>query len=246
MEVPFDALATLEGVDFCIIGAGPAGITCARELAAKGRKVLLLEAGDRYWSQELQSLYEGEIVGDKYFDLDSCRLRYFGGTSNHWTGWCRPLDSIDFEGKGRAGIGQWPISHSDLDEYFPRAAEILEIARPAEDIPLKGGTLRRIFVSFSPPVRFAEKYEREIFGGAIMIALNCNLTGMSVSGGAISAITVQNYDGARVEIKARTFILACGGIENSRLLQWCNVAAGGALLGRGRTWSGATGSSITT
>lgn len=79
MEIPFAALAALEGIEFCIIGAGPAGITCARSLAAKGRRVLLLEAGGWDWSEQSQASYMGETIGDKYFALDACRLRYFGG-----------------------------------------------------------------------------------------------------------------------------------------------------------------------
>jgi hypothetical protein len=41
---------------------------------------------------------------------------------------------------------------------------------------------------------------------------------------------VQDYQGHSAEIKAGAFILACGGIENSRLLQWSNVQSNGALL----------------
>ena len=35
-------------------------------------------------------------VGRDYFELDTARLRYFGGTSNHWGGMCRTLDPYDF------------------------------------------------------------------------------------------------------------------------------------------------------
>lgn len=231
MEIPFSALSGLEDIDYCIIGSGPAGITCARELAAEKRKILLIEAGGREWSEESQSLYVGQTIGDTYFDLDACRLRYFGGTSNHWAGWCRPLDALEFEGKGFANIGRWPIRRSDLDPYLARAMEILEVEPPDPDVPLKGGMLREIDMSFSPPVRFAEKYGDGILASdRIMLCLNCNLTRMEVAGGAISSIMVESYAGARTSIKARTFILACGGIENSRLLLWCNQAANGALL----------------
>lgn len=231
MEVPFAALAALEGIEFCIIGAGPAGITCARSLATKGHKVLLLEAGGWEWSEESQASYAGETVGDRYFDLDACRLRYFGGTSNHWTGWCRPLDAHEFAGKGFAHIGRWPIRRSDLDPYLPAAMDILEIALPEPDVPLKGGMLRKIDVSFSPPVRFAAKYRDEILASErILLCLDSNLTRMEVAGGAIAAIAVENYEGARATVTAKTFILACGGIENSRMLLWCNAASGGALL----------------
>jgi choline dehydrogenase-like flavoprotein len=194
MEIPFSELATLGAVDYCIIGAGPAGITCARELASENSTVLLLEGGDYEWSEESQSLYEGETIGDKYYPLQDARLRYFGGTSGHWAGWCRPLDAHDFEGKGQARIGRWPIGRKDLDPYFARAGEILEIDRPPPDIMLPGGMLRRIGASFSPPVRFGEKYKAEIIGAAhIILCVNCNLTHMSAADGAISSVTVQNY-----------------------------------------------------
>ncbi len=231
MEIPFAALAALEGIEFCIIGAGPAGITCARSLAAKGHKVLLLEAGGWDWSEQSQASYAGETVGDKYFDLDACRLRYFGGTSNHWTGWCRPLDAHEFAGKGFANTGRWPIQRTDVDPYLPGAMEILEIALPDADVPLKGGMLRKIDVSFSPPVRFAAKYRDEILASDhIFLCINCNLTRMEVADGAVASIAVEDYQGARATIEATTFILACGGIENSRMLLWCNAASGGALL----------------
>src|SRR5450759_3365610 len=40
--------------DVCVCGAGPAGITIARKLAARGKKVLLLEAGGLSYSNESQ------------------------------------------------------------------------------------------------------------------------------------------------------------------------------------------------
>src|SRR5262245_41702597 len=114
MEIPFSGLAALAGVDYCVIGAGPAGITCARALAAKNRRVLLIEGGEREASEQSQTLYEGETEGDRYFQLEAARLRYFGGTSNHWAGWCRPLEAFDFEGKTPQRVGRWPIGRSDI------------------------------------------------------------------------------------------------------------------------------------
>ncbi|HET9069567.1 MAG TPA: FAD-dependent monooxygenase, partial [Amaricoccus sp.] len=86
------------GQDFevCVVGAGPAGITLARRLAAAGVRVALMEAGGLEFSDESQDAYRGTNVGMGYFDLDVCRLRYFGGTSNHWGGWTRALEAVDF------------------------------------------------------------------------------------------------------------------------------------------------------
>ena len=79
--------------DLCIVGAGPAGITIARELAHTGMSVLLLESGGFEFDQKTQDLYAGEAVGQfrprKRSYVSQVRLRYFGGSTNHWTGWCR-------------------------------------------------------------------------------------------------------------------------------------------------------------
>ena len=58
-----------------------------------------MEAGGLEITEESQDVYRGTNVGLEYFDLDICRLRYFGGTSNHWGGWSRALDAVDFTPK---------------------------------------------------------------------------------------------------------------------------------------------------
>ena len=90
--------------DFTIIGTGPASITLALELERKGFSSILFEAGGTDYSEESQNYYSGDVVGDKYFPLDVTRLRYFGGSSNHWGGWCRPLDEHDLVDCGGIGI----------------------------------------------------------------------------------------------------------------------------------------------
>lgn len=69
-----------------IYGAGPAGITLARALAAKGILVGLFEAGGESHQVLGDSHpYHGENVGRPY-DMMHTRLRYLGGASNHWGG----------------------------------------------------------------------------------------------------------------------------------------------------------------
>ncbi len=124
--------------DVCICGAGPAGITLALALAAKGRRVALMEAGGLDVTTESQDLYQGENVGLPYYPLDACRLRYLGGSSNHWGGFTRPLDARDFEPlpqhfRSMPGRSQ----KTDLDAYAERTAEY---PRP----PAAGGGARHL------------------------------------------------------------------------------------------------------
>src|SRR5690348_7544540 len=83
--------------DLAIIGGGPAGITLAVGVAHMPFKILLLESGGMDFDAKTQALYSGAETGVRYIPLDVTRLRYLGGCTNHWGGWSRPLEAVDFE-----------------------------------------------------------------------------------------------------------------------------------------------------
>jgi choline dehydrogenase-like flavoprotein len=58
-----DRSALWGGFDVCVVGAGPAGITLARRLAAAGARVALMEAGGLEITEESQDVYRGTSVG---------------------------------------------------------------------------------------------------------------------------------------------------------------------------------------
>jgi choline dehydrogenase-like flavoprotein len=110
----------VEPYDLCIVGAGPAGITLALELADSGLRICLLEAGGESYHRETQRLFEGEVSGDRYPPLRDTRLGALGGSSGVWAGWCRPLEAADFEPCAGAGAG-WPFKLEELSAYYRRA-----------------------------------------------------------------------------------------------------------------------------
>src|SRR6266702_8167288 len=99
---------TVVETEVCIVGAGAAGITLAREFSDAQVRVVLLESGGMDYEPETQALYEGQSIGRPFLDLTICRLRFFGGTTNHWGGWCLPLDEIDFEARDDLPYHGWP------------------------------------------------------------------------------------------------------------------------------------------
>ena len=116
--------------DVCIFGAGPAGISLALKLQNNNKRVLICEAGDENYSEQSQNCYKGTVIGDEYFDLDITRLRYLGGSSNHWGGWCRTFNEMDFN---RGDIGEyliWPIEKKDIDPFFDETAKIIGLPKP--------------------------------------------------------------------------------------------------------------------
>ncbi len=219
--------------DVCVVGSGPAGMTLATALHAAGKRVLVLEAGGREYSDRSQEVYRGEVRGDAYHGLDYSRLRYFGGTSNHWAGRCRPLDAVDFE--PRAGIDGtgWPIAKRDLDPYGAAAARILRIPGGFSDEPLAHGVERLEYQWSDPLVRFGPDYLPlfEAEQGPVL-CLQANVTGLSTGNGRVTAAAVQDYEGHSAQIRAGSFVLACGAIENSRLLLHFDAAAQGRLVPR--------------
>src|SRR5437762_2126045 len=113
--------------DICIVGAGAAGITLAREFINQSQSICVLESGALQPEAETQALYRGKNIGHRYFDLESARLRYFGGTTNHWAGNCRPLSSIDFEEREWVPHSGWPFDSQHLAPFYERAQPICQI-----------------------------------------------------------------------------------------------------------------------
>ena len=56
--------------DICIVGAGAAGITIARELIGSRLNVCLVESGGLEWSEETQKLYKGSNIGLPYLKIN--------------------------------------------------------------------------------------------------------------------------------------------------------------------------------
>lgn len=218
--------------DLCIVGPGPAGISLAREFAGSNVKVCLVESGSTEPDDNTQKLYEGEVTGFKHTALDACRLRYLGGSSNCWNGWCAPFDAIDFDKKPWVPHSGWPIQLDDLMSFYARAGIVCEVGdRDYGDwfwnkfkLEKPGFDEEKVKVCQwrkSPPTRFGERYGAELKqADNITVLLNANAVELETSsnGKEISGLNVASLTGRNAKINSRHFVLACGGIENPRLL----------------------------
>ncbi|MDP2231531.1 GMC oxidoreductase [Methylotenera sp.] len=223
-----DEKSSLRQYDVCVVGAGPAGITIARVLAGEGKTVALLEGGGLEYAETSQSLYQGKSIGlNNWNAVKNCRLRYFGGTSNHWGGRCSFLDSIDFEQRDNYfGLPGWPSgSREDMFKYFSAACTIVDLPKDAFKVPhkysWKGTDYRYSDVALSPPTRFASKYREELKkSGKIDVFINANLTNIVLHEGlnTVKSLEIRNYKGDVFSFSAKNYVLALGAIENARML----------------------------
>lgn len=253
LELPAD---TLVETDICIIGAGAAGITLARELRDRPEQVCLLESGGLDYEEQTQSLYAGENTGLPYFPLKESRARYLGGSTNLWGGWSRPMDEIDFEPRSWMPYSGWCFSKAELDPYYERAQTACHLGPFAYDldywqealaqqcqVPTTTKQLATYLWQIIPSthLRFGEAYRAEIEQASnITTYLHANVLEIETndSAQAVTRLRVTSSDGKQFWVTAKVFVLAAGGIENPRLLLASNrVQSGGVgnqydLVGR--------------
>jgi choline dehydrogenase-like flavoprotein len=222
--------------DVCIVGAGAAGITLAIELTRAGREVCLLESGDFVPDHDTQSLHDLESIGYPPRANYMSRARYFGGSCNLWAGRSMLLSEFDFSTRPWVPHSGWPIPHAELARHYPQAAEMLRLPgghrfaigahrrRMSDDERhlLDDARLTPTVSLWAPaPMRFGSTYRRALQraprarGGIHAKQTHIHL---NEAGDRVEALSVATLSGQRFVVRARTVVLACGGLENARLL----------------------------
>ena len=222
--------------DICIVGAGAAGLTIASQLAESAREVCLIESGGMQPDADTQALYDLENAGYPIRDNFMSRARYYGGSCNLWAGRSMKFDEFDMVCRDWVPHSGWPISYAELATYYPFAAGILRLpALHWFEAPAYGDGMsmpeRRLFAegSLTPtvslwakkPMRFGAAY-RSVLRRArnVRVLLRSNVTKLNVAyeGTSVESVDVATLAGARLRVKAKAFVLACGALENARLL----------------------------
>ena len=236
---------TLLETDLAIIGGGPPGISLALSLAGSKIRVLLLESGGMNFDPTIQKMYSGTETGTRYAPLDAGRLRQLGGGTNHWGGWCRPMDAIEFEARDWVPHSGWPFSRKTLEPYYLRAQALVEAgpwiydqngdadnAAEGTVLPLNGGGLYTSWFQFSKmrgdilPTQFGNRYRDDLKRApnikpllhANVTAIRLGANGKQVERLDVATLNSHGGTGKHFTVKPRMVVLACGGIENARLL----------------------------
>lgn len=218
--------------DICIVGTGPAGISLAKELIDSGLSVIVLESGDFDYDGKTQKLYSGQVLENLPPEpLDVSRLRFFGGTSNHWGGSCGPFDPIDFNPRAWITDSGWPLTRDDLHGYYERAHSLIGLG-PYDyrvsswinedwDLIDMSGTDVKNIVRQTNPQRFGQEYQTDLENADnIQVILHANLTSIQTNEALnhVTAVEATTLGGESITVEARKIVLACSGVGNARLL----------------------------
>lgn len=215
--------------DHVIVGSGPAGMILAEKLKEVG-SVLVIERGGVEDQADIgDDSYELDVTGLRYPDYGS-RLATFGGTSNHWGGQSHPMDKVTFE-TSLGGHG-WPIEYAEFARYLPEALKFLNLGEypDAEGFaPISPfyehseHLARHEFQVSYPIVRIGDDKSIKKYVGdkGILLLLNTRVIKIDLdqTGRRVSQV-MASRNGETRAIKANNYILACGGIENARLMLW--------------------------
>ena len=146
---------TLLQADVAIIGAGPAGLTIARELSRKA-DVLVLDSGGLSYEPGPQVLnaventgepsgerrapegrgYNGSLSWLNDIPAFELRNRMLGGSTHTWVGKCAAFDEMDFALRPWLRLSGWPFERSELMPHLDRAAELLNLGPNVYDAGL--------------------------------------------------------------------------------------------------------------
>ena len=243
--------------DVIVIGAGPAGITTCLELARHGHEVALIESGGRNFSAQIQRLSDAASYDEvRHAPMQECSRRQLGGASVIWGGRCVPYDPIDFETRPHIPFADWPLGYEDIRAYFERACDYFRCGRPQFNLHQIDGVIQKSIVPgladsdvltsdlerWSLPTHFGREYADElernprirVFSGLTCTEIDVDESGTRVVG--LSCSTSTRHKTLRV--KGRVYVVACGGIDTTRLLLASNrvhkagIGNQGGQLGR--------------
>jgi hypothetical protein len=222
--------------EVAVVGAGPAGIVVALELAAAAKmRVILIESGGDSFDPDIQRL--GATAGEDppHAPMSLTTRRQIGGASNLWAGRCVPFDPIDFQPRAITNYARWPVAYEELRAYFGRACDWLVCGAPefdAAEVPnlaghslipggpggdVHAGALER----WSLPTNFGRHYRSDLESArslALFTGLTCTEVVCDVDSSRVTHLLCRTRRGGCVSVRARRYVLACGGLETTRLL----------------------------
>jgi choline dehydrogenase-like flavoprotein len=234
-----------------IVGAGPAGIVQARELRRRGIEVTMLAGGLDGLDDKFQALADADIVEPRrHAPMQIAVRRALGGTSLLWGGRCLPFDDIDFADRPHVPHGGWPLPHDAIRPWYEVGMRYLNAGVPAFSAEFPGfGPLAECRMDrlerWSEQRNLGQRYRKALADDrGLCVLLGAVATGFEVdpTSGRVLGVSARLASRERVVLRARAIVLACGGLETTRLMLAARKAQpglfGGAESPLGRFYMG--------
>jgi hypothetical protein len=207
----------------------------ALELARGGLDVLLVESGTCRFNSDAQHLADAaEWNPERHAPLSMATRRQVGGASVIWGGRCVPYDPIDFERRDTITSARWPIGYDDVRPFFQRACDWFKCGRAVFDGHELGHLPQSIvpglpdrevrtstFERWSLPTDFGHEYRRQLSRSSrvrLVIGMTCTQVACSSDRDQVEYLAARAADGRPIRACARRYVIACGGLETTRLL----------------------------
>jgi choline dehydrogenase-like flavoprotein len=218
--------------DAVIVGAGPSGILVWEQLTAAGLHAVLLEAGPAGSSGEAAPVSDPSLWAyqtKRGAQLNWSRVHAVGGRTAAWGGYCFRFPQAVFE------RGGWPYGLRALAPYYAQAEDWVGVVQGRVD-PHHRNMARRLGQPLLP-VRSAQ-FEGRLWTardavGARAARVNNVAIALDHQLGRARALHVVGPTGRQHRICARSFVLAAGPVESTRLLLASEVGRFMPKLGRG-------------
>ena len=230
--------------DVCVVGAGAAGLALARDLAQRGRSVVLVEGdgagGTRHPVDAAGLPHRGSTDGHAFA---------LGGTTTLWGGQLWPWEPYEF-GR-RPHIEAWPLDPDSVARFYDGALDVLGV--PPGPFDARLARARGIRLPALDAERFAYKYSkwagwrsrnlgrtlgRELLrhpAAEVVLGERAVRVETEPDGAHVTGVRLRGRGGAERVVRARTYVVAGGVLGTVRLL----LASGGAGgLGSGAGWLG--------
>ncbi len=227
--------------DICIIGAGPVGISVAREFIGSNLKVTLLESGGTAPGDNADDLLE--LASDAAYGTTSfiTNIHHYGGNSNAWNiirndgvmgVRFATFQEVDFRVRPGIKNSGWPLGPNDLAPYIERAAIAWELApdgfkaasEERTDVVKMieaGGQLETTMFQFPDAALARQRFRKEIEAAPnIETYYHATATRLipDASGTRVEAVLVKPAADKTIRVQARQVIASASGMGTCQLL----------------------------
>ena len=204
--------------DYCIVGAGVAGVIIASELKKNypDSKIYIVESGDF----PLDNHHNKKLKDVEFKDLPiKKKSREFavGGATNSWGGLTSHFEKFEIENRDYLEIKEWPLAYDKLKYYYNEVSKKYDFINTLEknsNDKIFQGFRKRPFFAYLEAINYKKHIPEDV-----NLLFNAHATCLVSDKNSLKEIKISNTQTqVNSTLKARKFILAAGGLETIKLL----------------------------